>query len=82
VSTYTLAATEYRETCLFSVRDDQISGQEIVYNLSPETRSAPVTVEGGRIQFKDPFGTRSLVFEGNKMAASAEGNVDVWEKIE
>ena len=58
VSTYTLTATEYSETRLFSVRDDQIGGQEIVYNLSSETRSAPLTVEGGRIQFKDPFGTR------------------------
>jgi hypothetical protein len=82
VSTYTLAATEYTETRLFSVRDDQIGGQDIVYNLSPETRSAPVTVEGGRIQVKDPFGTRVLVFDGNKMTATAEGNIDVWEKVE
>jgi hypothetical protein len=84
VSTYTLTATEYSETRLFSVRGDQIGGKEIVYNLSSETRSAPLTVEGGRIQFKDPFGTRSLVFEGNKMTATAEGNtnVDIWEKVE
>jgi hypothetical protein len=82
VSTYTLTATAYSETRLFSVRDDQIGGKDIVYNLSSETRSAPVTVDGGRIQFKDPFGTRSLVFEGNKMTATAEGNVDVWEKVQ
>ena len=82
VSTYTLTATEYSETRLFSVRHDQIGGKDIVYNLSSETRSAPVAVEGGRIQFKDPFGTRSLVFEGNKMTATAEGNVDVWEKVQ
>ena len=82
VSTYTLTATEYNETRLFSVRDDQIGGKDIVYNLSSETRSAPVTVDGGRIQFKDPCGTRSLVFEGNKMTATAEGNVDVWEKVQ
>jgi hypothetical protein len=42
---------------------------------------APVTVAGGRIQFKHPFG-RSLVFEGNKMTATLEGGfVDVWEKV-
>ena len=82
VSAYTLTATEYRETRLFSVRDDQIGGKEIVYNLSSETRSAPVTVDGGHIQFKDPFGTRLLVFEGNKMTATAEGNVDLWEKVQ
>ena len=82
MSTYTLTATEYSETRLFSIVNDQIGGKEIVYNLSSETRSAPVTVEGGRIQFKNPLGTRSLVFEGNKVTATAEGNVDVWEKVE
>jgi hypothetical protein len=85
VSTYTLTATEYSETRLFSVRDDQIGGKDIVYNLSSETRSASVTVEGGRIQFKDPFGTRVLVFEGNKMTATAADNtnvMDLWEKVE
>jgi hypothetical protein len=82
VSTYTLTATEYSETRLFSIVSDQIGGKEIVYNLSSETRSTPVTVEGERIQFKNPLGTRSLVFEGNKVTATAEGNVDVWEKVE
>ena len=85
VSTYTLTATEYRETRLFSVLDDQIGGKDTVYNLSPETRSTPVTVDGGRIQFKDPFSTRVLVFEGTQMTATAENNahvVDTWEKVE
>jgi hypothetical protein len=81
-STYTLTATEYRETRLFSVRDDQIGGKDIVYNFSSETRSAPITVEGGRIQYKDPFGTRVLVFEGHKITATTEDNIDVWEKVE
>jgi hypothetical protein len=73
---------EYSETRLFSIVNDQSGGKDIVYNLSSETRSAPVTVEGGRIQFKSPLGTRSLVFEGHKVTATAEGNVDVWEKVE
>ena len=81
VSTYTLTATEYSETRLFSIVNDQIGGKEIVYNLSSETRSAPVTVEGGRIQFKNPLGTRSLVFEGNKVTATSPSGVDVWEKV-
>jgi hypothetical protein len=83
VSTYKLTATEYSETRLFSIVNDQIGGKEIVYNLSSETRSAPVTVEGGRIQFKSPFTAPSLVFEGNKMTATAEGMfVDSWEKAQ
>jgi hypothetical protein len=84
VSTYTLTGTEYRETLLFSIRTDQIGGKDIIYDLSGQTRSAPVTVDGGRIQFKLPFESRQLVFEGNKMTATAadNANVDIWEKIE
>ena len=84
VSTYTLTATEYTETLLYSVRTDQIGGKDIVYDLSGQTRSAPVTVDGGRLQFTLPFEPRALVFEGNKVTATAanNANVDTWEKVE
>jgi len=84
MSTYTLTATEYSETVLFSIRTDQIGGKDIVYDLSGQTRSAPVTVDGGRIQFTLPFELRALVFEGNKVTATAanNANVDIWEKVE
>ena len=83
VSTYKLTATEYSETRLFSIVNDQIGGKEIVYDLSGKTQSVPVKMEGGRIQFKSPFNPPSLVFEGNKLTATAEGRfVDVWEKVQ
>ena len=89
VSTYKLTATEYSETLLFSIVNDQIGGKEIVYNLSGQTRSAPVTVEGGRIQCKFPErrdlwpGRPTEVYEGDKMTATAEGRfVDFWEKVQ
>lgn len=82
VSTYKLTATEYSETRLFSIVNDQIGGKEIVYDLAGKTQSVPVKMEGGRIQFKSPFNPPSLVFEGNKLTATAEGRfVDVWEKV-
>jgi hypothetical protein len=84
VSTYTLTATEFTQTLLFSIRTDQIGGKDIVYDLSGQTRSTPVTVEAGRIQFKETFVPRSFVFEGNKWTSTAENNanVDVWEKVQ
>jgi hypothetical protein len=84
VSTYKLTPTEYSETLLFSIVNDQIGGKDIVYDLSGQTRSAPVTVDGGRLQFTLPFEPRTLVFEGNKMTATAADNtnVDTWEKVE
>ena len=84
VSTYTLTATEYSETVLFSIRTDQIGGKDLVYDLSGQTRSAPVTVDGGRLQFTLPFEPRALVFEGNQVTATAanNANVDIWEKVE
>ena len=81
VSTYTLTATEYSETLLFSILNDQIGGKDIVYDLSGKTQSVPVKMEGGRIAFKPPFDPPSLVFEGNKITATLDGRVDVWEKV-
>jgi hypothetical protein len=82
VSTYKLTATEYSETLLFSILNDQIGGKDIVYDRSGKTQSVPVKMEGGRLQFKPPFDPPALVFEGNKITATLEGGfVDVWEKV-
>ena len=82
VSTYKLTPTEYSETLLFTIRTDQIGGKDIVYDLSGETLSVPVTMEGGRIQFQLPFEAPSVVLEGNKITATGSGGVDVWEKVQ
>lgn len=82
VSTYTLTPSAYSETRLFSILSDQIGGKDIVYELSGKTESVPVNIDGGRLQFKPPFDPPVLVFEGNKITATAEGRfVDVWEKV-
>lgn len=44
VSTYKLTATEYSETLLFSILNDQIGGKDIVYDLSGKTQSVPVKI--------------------------------------
>jgi len=83
VSTYTLTPTEYRETRLFSILNDQLGGQDIVYDLSGKTQSVPVTIDGRRLQFTLPFDPPAAVFEGNTMTATAEGQfIDVWEKVD
>ena len=84
VSTYTLTATEYTETLLFSLRTDQASGKDPVYDLSGQTQRVPVTADAGRLQFTLPFEPRALVFEGNKIAATAanNANMDIWEKVD
>lgn len=83
VSTYKLTPTEYSETMLFSILTDQIGGKDIVYDLSGKTQSVPVKIDGGRLQFKLPFDPPAVVFEGDKMIATAEGRfIDVWEKVD
>jgi hypothetical protein len=93
-STYTLTPREYRETLLLVIETDQITGTGTNYDLMRRTRTASVTVDGGRLQFKLPFDPPTVVFEGNTMTATAqsgifappvpapEGRVDVWEKVE
>jgi hypothetical protein len=83
VSTYQLTPTEYSETMLFSILNDQIGGKDIVYDVSGKTQSVPVQVDGGRLQFKLPFDLPAVVFEGDKMTATAAGRfVDVWDKVD
>jgi hypothetical protein len=83
VSTYKLTASEYTETLVFSIVNNQIAGKEPVSDFSGQTRSAPVTVEGTRIRFKMPFESPLLVFEENKITATTgEGLVDVWERVQ
>jgi hypothetical protein len=41
-----------------------------------------VKIDSGRLQFKLPFDPLSVVFEGAKMTATADGQfVDMWEKV-
>src|SRR3989442_4326667 len=48
VSTYTLTPTEYSETRLFSILNDQDGGKDIVYDLSGKTQTEPVQMAAGR----------------------------------
>ena len=81
VSTYKISPTEYTETLFFSAPDDG-SGKAPAYNQTPQTKSTPVTREGGRIAFKLPFDPPSVVIEGDKMTATAESMfVDYWERV-
>ena len=82
VSTYKLTDTEYSEKLLFSIMNDQIGGKEISYDLSGQTKTAPVKMDGASIQFQLPFDPPSVVFDGTKMTATNEGKfVDSWEKV-
>ncbi len=80
ISNYKMSGTEYTETLLFGVVNDGI-GKAPAYNMTPETKIAPITREGGRIAFKLPFDPPSVVLEGDKFTATAEGQfVDFWER--
>jgi hypothetical protein len=80
ISNYKLA-DEWSETLLVSVYDDG-SGKAPAYNLTGETKIAPVTRENQRIAFKPPFEPVSYVFEGDKWTATLEGVfVDYWERV-
>jgi hypothetical protein len=84
VAAYKLTATEYSETNIFNITNDQIGGKEISYDISSQTGTSPVTVKDGRIEFKPPFFNEpSVVFEGDKITATAPGRfIDIWEKVQ
>jgi hypothetical protein len=80
-STYKFSPTEYTETLLFSASDDG-SGKPPAYSQTPQTKNTPVTRESGRMAFKLPFDSPSVVIEGDKMTATAESTfIDYWERV-
>jgi len=81
ISKIKLTADEYTETLIAFTLDDG-SGNPAVYNFSGETRTAAVMREGGRISYKLPFDPPSVVYEGDKLTATLEGEfVDYWERV-
>lgn len=86
VATYRLTATEYRETSIFFLINDEISGKGVSYDLSGQSAASPVTITGTGVHMQMPLhGEPEVAFEGNKMAATGKGDfgsfVDHWERV-
>ena len=82
MSTYSLSASEYSESLMINIVNDQIGGNPIVYDVSGSTQTVPVKAEGTRIEFKPPFDPPAYVFDGGNFTATfANGTVDAWEKL-
>jgi hypothetical protein len=80
-STYKLTDKDYTETIHLGVMNDEISGKGISY-LPEQTKTAPIKLEGNKLEFKFPFDPVSVTFENGKMIATSEGMfTDYWEKI-
>lgn len=83
VSTYELSDTEYTETVIFGVLNDQISGKHISYDLSGQIRSVPVVMRNGKLEFKMPFDSSTIVFDEDWITIKAEGRfTDYWERVD
>ena len=81
ISTYKMSGTGYSVTMLFSAMNDG-SGKPTTYNLTGATETTPVTREGGRVAFAQPFGEPSVVVQGDKLTATLKGQfVDYWERV-
>ena len=79
-ATYTFTATQYSQTRFFNIENDASDRTKAAYDSSEKTESAPVKVDGGRIEFQIP-GEPLFVFEGTRLTATDKGNfVDVWRE--
>ncbi len=82
VSTYALTPTEYTETILVSVINDETEGKGTTSTMNGSPQTVPVQTTGGRIEFKMPFDPVTLVFDGDVLTCTNEGVfVDRWEKL-
>jgi hypothetical protein len=83
VATYKFTPTEYTETSLYYMFNDETSGKPITYDLTESTKSAPVTMKDGQISFTFPHnGEPAVVFNGKGLTATRPGVfVDHWVKV-
>ena len=83
ISEYSMTDSTYTETRLFGATNREASGAPIKYDFEQKTKTVPVNREGCQISFEMPFDSVVVVFDGNKLTASVEGEfVDHWEKVE
>ncbi|HWR82629.1 MAG TPA: hypothetical protein VN285_04950 [Candidatus Deferrimicrobium sp.] len=84
IASYSLTDSSYTETVLYSLTNIEGSGKGATYSFGSQAKSAPVTVEGGKVRFMLPNEPIPIeaVFEGDKGTATSAGAfIDFWEKI-
>lgn len=82
ISMVKITENEYSETVLYGRLVDPGSPQGMVLNVSGETKTVSLKRESGRIQFKLPFAPPTVIVEGDKITAIAEGLfTDHWERL-
>lgn len=88
ISTYKMTDTDFTETVLLSVMNDEIGmmpgskpGSGPVYVMN-ESKTVPIKVEGTKITMKTPFDIPTLTFDGDTLTGTLEGVfVDTWVKL-
>ena len=89
ISNYKLTDKEYTESVIYSCMNDEIgmmkdmpAGKGPVYVLKSVTKTAPVTMDGSKIQFQMPFDPPKVVIDGSTMTATLDGGfTDTWERM-
>ena len=83
ISKYSMTDSTYTETRLYSASNTGAGGVPIKYDFEQKTKTVSVNREGSQISFEMPFDSVVVVFDGNKLTVSREGEfVDHWEKVE
>src|SRR5262249_39388373 len=81
-ATYTFTPTQYSQTQLFHIENDESDRTKVIYDLTNKTGSTPVKMDGRRVEFKLPDDP-ALVFGGTTLTATENGSfVDIWERIQ
>ena len=81
VFTYRITDTEMSATPILTIFDDG-SGKPPAYTMGGDSKSVPLTREGGRVSHQHPLNPPFLVIEGDHSTATLEGAfVDYWERV-
>lgn len=83
ISKYKLSATEFSETNVYSLMNDEIGGKGLLYDSSDTTSSSMVKATPHGVEFQLPLhGEPSVEFTKTGLTATMKGQfVDHWEKV-
>jgi hypothetical protein len=79
-ATYSLTATTFSKTNLYTI--NQLSGkkEELIYDVSSRAGASPVTIQDGRVRFL--LDDVAVTFDGYKNTATIPGQfIDYWEAV-
>jgi hypothetical protein len=81
ISRYKLTDSEYSETVIYSLLNDENGGTGLDYQMEKKSTSVPVNISDGKIEFKMPFDPVTITFYENRFTAEETNSPIIGKRL-